>query len=60
VRADSGQPVLSIHSRGKTVELPKELHLQEDRLMLLVMFTWHMVQQTSEDAASAAVVAAIS
>jgi hypothetical protein len=42
------------------VELTNELHLQEDRLMLLVMFTWHMMRQASEDAASAAVVAAIS
>jgi hypothetical protein len=60
VRAEDGQPVLTIHSRGKTVELTNELHLQEYRLILLVMFTWHMMRQASEDAASAAVVAAIS
>jgi len=60
VFADNGLPVLSIHSRGKTVELPNDLHLQEDRLFLLVMFTRHLMQQASEDAASAAMVAAIS
>lgn len=54
VLADNGQPVLSVHSRAKTVRLPKELHPYQDRLILLVIFAWYMVQQASEDAASAA------
>ena len=54
VLADSGQPVLSIRSREKTVDLSKELHLSEDRLILLAIFAWHIMQQASEDAASAA------
>ena len=58
VLADSGQPVLSIHWREKTVDLPRELHLSEDRLILLTMFAWHIMRQTSEDAASAAVAVA--
>ena len=56
VLADNGQPVLSIHSREKTVELPNELRLSEDRLILLAIFAWHLMQQAAEDAASAAVV----
>ena len=54
VFADNGQPVLSIHSRDKTVELPNEIQLSEDLLILLVIFAWHIMQQASEDAASAA------
>lgn len=54
VLADSGQPVLRIHSREKTVELPRESHLSEGRLILLAIFAWHIIQQASEDAASAA------
>ena len=58
VLAASGQPVLSIHSREKTVDLPRELHLPEDRLIVLAIFAWHIMQQASKDAASAAVVVA--
>jgi hypothetical protein len=54
VFADNSRPVLSIHSRNKTVELPNEIHLSEDRLILLVIFAWHIMQQASEDAASVA------
>jgi hypothetical protein len=57
VFADNGQPVLSIHSREKTVELPNEIQVSEDRLILLVIFAWHMMQQAAEDAASVAAVA---
>ena len=58
VRADNGQPVLSLHSREKTVDLPNELHLPEDRLTLLAIFTWRIMQQAAEDAASVAVTVA--
>jgi len=54
----NGQLVLNIHSRGKKVELPNEPHLPEDRLTLLAIFTWHLMRQAAEDAASAAVVVA--
>jgi len=56
--AANGQLILSIHTRGKTVELANEMHLPEERLTLLAIFTWHIMQQTAEDAASAAVAAA--
>jgi hypothetical protein len=38
VLTDSGQTVLSLDSRAKTVELAKELDLSEDRLILLAIF----------------------
>ena len=57
VVAESGQPVLSIDSRAKTVELSKELYLLEGRLILLAMFAWYVMQQVSEDADSAAAIA---
>lgn len=61
VVADSGQSVLSIHSREKTVELPNETHLPDDRLTLLVVVAWHAMQQAAQDAsAGVAVAAAIS
>ena len=56
--AANGQLVLNIHSRGKKVELPNEPRLPEDRLTLLAIFTWHLMRQAVEDAASAAVVVA--
>jgi hypothetical protein len=55
VLAASGQPVVSIHSCEKTVDLPKELYVPEDKLILLAIFVWHIMQQASEDAVSAAV-----
>lgn len=58
VLAVSGQLVLSIRSREKTVELANEFHVSEDRLALLVILTWHLLQQAAEDATSAAAVAA--
>jgi len=56
VLTDSGQTVLSLDSREKTVALAKELALPEDRLILLAIFAWHVMQQTSEDAALTAAV----
>jgi hypothetical protein len=59
VLGDSGETVLSIHSRE--VDVPRKLHLSEERLILLAIFSWHIMQQASEDAASvAATLAAIS
>ncbi|HEV2987494.1 MAG TPA: hypothetical protein VG759_03575 [Candidatus Angelobacter sp.] len=59
VLTDSGQTVLSLDSREKTVELAKGLDLSEDRMILLAIFAWHVMQQISEDAAlTGAVIAA--
>ena len=54
VLAESGQPILSIRPREKAVELRRELHLAEEKLSLLTIFTWHIIRQTAEDAAAAA------
>ena len=59
VLTDGGQPMLSIRSRERTVEISRELHLSEEKMTLLAMFTWHIMQQTAEDAASAAVAVAV-
>jgi len=54
----NGQRVLSVQTRGKKVELVNQMHLPEDRLTLLVIFTWHIMRQAAEDAAAGAAVAA--
>jgi hypothetical protein len=58
VLAENEQPVLLVRSRLKTVEMAKNLSLPQDRLMLLTMFTWYLLQQASEEAASVAAVVA--
>jgi hypothetical protein len=60
VLAESGLSILNTHSRKKTVEFPNELQLSEDRLVLLTVFIWHVIQQAAQDAAAAAVVVAAS
>lgn len=52
VTADNGQPILRTNQRKKTVELLPGAAAYEGRLTLLVLFTRHMVQQASEDAAA--------
>jgi hypothetical protein len=59
VWAESGQPVLHLHSRGKTVELPGKGQLSEDRVALLAIFTWHTMRRAEEEAASTAAVVAV-
>lgn len=54
----NGQLVLSIQARGKNVELANQMHLPDDRLTLLSIFAWHIMQQTAEDAAAGTAVAA--
>ncbi|MGO9087298.1 MAG: hypothetical protein ACLQBK_18925 [Candidatus Sulfotelmatobacter sp.] len=56
---ESGRPVLHVHTREKTVELPAGAGVPDSRLSLLVMFAWYRVLQAEEDAASAATVAVI-
>jgi hypothetical protein len=57
VTTDTGQAVLQLHSRDKSVELHDIAALSESRLPLLVLFTLYRVRQ-SEEAAVAASAAA--
>jgi len=59
VIAEDGQPVLHLHTREKTVEVPTGPAIPESRLCLLILFGWYRVLQAEQDAASAAVVAVI-
>ena len=58
VIAESGQPVLRLHRRERTVELSPTAAMDDSRLALLIAFTWYRVLQAEEDAAAAVVVAA--
>lgn|SRR5262249_35936151 len=61
VWTESKQPVLSVRPCEQAVDLPEGLLVTDDRLILLTIFTWHIMRQASEDAASvAALVAATS
>jgi hypothetical protein len=63
VLTESGQLVLQIHTRERTVDLPSgtaAAALSNDRLALLIMFTWYCVLRAEEDAATAVLVAAVS
>lgn len=59
VRDESGQSVLELHTREKAVDLPGTVQLSEDRLTLLAIFTWHIMRQAAEEAASAAGLAVV-
>jgi hypothetical protein len=54
----SGETLLRLHRREKTVEVATGSAVPVSRLALLIMFTWYRVLQTEEDAASTAVIAA--
>jgi hypothetical protein len=54
VTSEGGQPVLRLHTREKTVELPSGAVVPNSRLSLLTMFAWYRVLQAEEDEASAA------
>jgi hypothetical protein len=62
VLAESGETLLRLHARGKTVELPPSTQspasIPTTRLSLLSMFTFYRVLQAEEDAALAVMVAA--
>jgi hypothetical protein len=47
---DSGQTVLSLDSRKRTIELAKELDLPEDKLMLAI-FALEVMQRAAEEVA---------
>jgi hypothetical protein len=57
VIGEDGQPVLHLHTREKTVDLPTGVNVPQNRLSLLIMFAWYRILQAEEDAASAAMVA---
>ena len=57
VTTESGQPVLHLHTREKTVELSPSAGIPDSRVSLLTMFVWYRVQQAEEDAAGASTVA---
>ena len=57
VTTETGQPVLKLHTRGKSVELHNPGAVSENRLSLLALFTLYRVRQ-AEDAAAAASMAA--
>jgi hypothetical protein len=59
VTTDGGQPLLLLHTREKTVELPAGAVVAGSRVSLLVMFAWYRVLQAEEDAAAAGAVAVI-
>jgi hypothetical protein len=59
VRTESGQDVLNIHAREKTVEVAGNVQLSEDRLALLAIFAWRILQQAAEEAASTAAMVAV-
>ena len=52
------RPVLQV--RGSRVELMQIAGVSEDRLMLLILFVWHRIQQAAEDSAAVAVMVAAS
>ena len=60
VATESGQSVLLLHRREKTVELLAGAAVPANRLTLLIMFTWYRVLQSEEGAASVAVMVAAS
>jgi hypothetical protein len=57
---DNGRVVLRICASEKTVELPNEPQLPVDRLILLSIFVWSIVEWTADDGAITALVAATS
>ena len=59
VIANSGETLLRLHRREKTVEVQDGSAVPASRLTLLIMFTWYRILQAEEDAASAAMVAVV-
>jgi hypothetical protein len=57
VTTDTGQPVLQLHTREKSVELHNPAALSESRLSLLVLFTLYRVRQAEEAAVAASATA---
>jgi hypothetical protein len=64
VLTESGQTLLRIYTREKTVDLStgaaNGAAISNDRLAMLIMFTWYCVLRAEEDASAALMVAAVS
>jgi hypothetical protein len=60
VIGESGQPVVVLDVRDKTVDMPSAGAIPDSRLSLLIMFTWYRVLKAEEDASAAVMVAAVS
>lgn len=60
VIGESGQPVLVLDVRDKTVDVPAAGTVPDSRLSLLIMFTWYRVLKAEEDAQAAVMVSAVS
>ena len=54
VRAENSETVLQLHTREKAVQVESTVQLPEARLTLLAIFTWHIMRQAAEEAASTA------
>ena len=57
VTTDTGQAILQLHTRDRSVELHDIAALAESRLSLLVLFTLYRVRQAEEAAVAASAVA---
>jgi len=60
MRSQTGEAILSLHTREKTADVDRKVILPEGRLRLLVLFTLYRLRQAEEDAAAVAVAAAAS
>lgn len=60
VTPENGQPVLRLHARERTLELLSGADAVKGRLSLLAMFAYYRLLKAEEDAATAAMVAAVS
>ena len=58
VTGAGGETLLRLHTREKTVEVPRAGSVPDTRLSVLIMFTWYRILQAEEDAAATAVAAA--
>jgi len=56
--SEQGQPVLSMHRRERTFQLPGSFAVSDSRLALLMTFILYRVQQAEEEAATGALIAA--
>jgi hypothetical protein len=57
VTANTGELLVRLQRREKTVELPQTTSVPESHLALLVLFTWYQIMQSEEDAAMAVIAA---
>ncbi len=57
VTANTGELLVRLHRREKTVELPQAKGVPESHTALLVLFTWYQILQSEEDAAMAVIAA---